>query len=291
MRDVWTYLRQNPQVLVLLLICVVLGFGTFLAVVFGLIAASPGRSTGEPSGSTAAGRVSLADAGTSAASRQALSAAAAAIPAQRRDRARRAAASRGPGRCSGREGVARSRLDERDPSAAAGGVDAEARSWMTRASPMEARLDAARAKGPRAGRRVGARQSRARRATAQRRTGTYVRKGRGGLGRNRKGEGRSESSRQYDTAHAAAPIEDHGSILARTRSAGITCGTSVAPDFSPAQAASIERQLLAAVSQRSDHDRRVLVEVDAELFGSASAPTAHRRRRASSPWASPGARP
>jgi hypothetical protein len=50
MRDVRTFLRRNPQVLVLLIVCLVLGLGTFLAVLFGLIAASPGTNSGEPSG-------------------------------------------------------------------------------------------------------------------------------------------------------------------------------------------------------------------------------------------------
>ena len=51
MRDVVKFFRANPQVFVLLLICVVLGLGTFLAVVFGLIAAGPtANNTGEPSG-------------------------------------------------------------------------------------------------------------------------------------------------------------------------------------------------------------------------------------------------
>jgi hypothetical protein len=51
MRDVANFLRDNPQVLVLLVICLVLGLGTFAAVLFGLITASPGTNTGEPSGS------------------------------------------------------------------------------------------------------------------------------------------------------------------------------------------------------------------------------------------------
>jgi hypothetical protein len=50
MRDVVKFFRANPQVFVLLLICVVLGLGTFLAVLFGLITASPGTNSGEPSG-------------------------------------------------------------------------------------------------------------------------------------------------------------------------------------------------------------------------------------------------
>jgi hypothetical protein len=47
------YFRRNPQVFVLLLVCVVLGLGTFLAVIFGLVAAGNGSTTGEPSGAIA----------------------------------------------------------------------------------------------------------------------------------------------------------------------------------------------------------------------------------------------
>jgi hypothetical protein len=51
MRDVVKFFRANPQVFVLLLVCVVLGLGTFLAVIFGLIAAGPNaNNSGEPSG-------------------------------------------------------------------------------------------------------------------------------------------------------------------------------------------------------------------------------------------------
>ncbi len=50
MRDLKKFLRANPQVLVLLIICLVLGLGTFLAVVFGLISAGGGTPNGEPSG-------------------------------------------------------------------------------------------------------------------------------------------------------------------------------------------------------------------------------------------------
>ncbi len=50
MRDVKKFFRANPQVLVLLIICLVLGLGTFLAVVFGLIGAGSGTTSGEPSG-------------------------------------------------------------------------------------------------------------------------------------------------------------------------------------------------------------------------------------------------
>jgi hypothetical protein len=50
MRDVVKYFRANPQVFVLLIICLVLGLGTFLAVLFGLITSHPGTNSGEPSG-------------------------------------------------------------------------------------------------------------------------------------------------------------------------------------------------------------------------------------------------
>jgi hypothetical protein len=44
------FLRANPQVLVLLVICLVLGIGTFLVVLFGLATAGSDQTTGEPSG-------------------------------------------------------------------------------------------------------------------------------------------------------------------------------------------------------------------------------------------------
>jgi hypothetical protein len=50
MRDVVKFFRANPQVFVLLLICIVLGLGTFLAVLFGLVTAGSGTNSGEPSG-------------------------------------------------------------------------------------------------------------------------------------------------------------------------------------------------------------------------------------------------
>lgn len=50
MHDVVRFLRANPQVLILLVICVVLGLGTFLAVLFGLITTHSSTPTGEPSG-------------------------------------------------------------------------------------------------------------------------------------------------------------------------------------------------------------------------------------------------
>jgi hypothetical protein len=50
MQDVIKFLRANPQVLVLLVVCLVLGIGTFLVVVFGLVTAPSDQTTGEPSG-------------------------------------------------------------------------------------------------------------------------------------------------------------------------------------------------------------------------------------------------
>jgi hypothetical protein len=55
MRDVRRYFRENPQVLVLLLICLILGLGTFLVVLFGIASSGPGHVTGEPSGSLVLG--------------------------------------------------------------------------------------------------------------------------------------------------------------------------------------------------------------------------------------------
>ena len=54
MQEVIKFLRANPQVLVLLVICVVLGIGTFLAVIFGLVTAPTDQTTGEPSGAVLA---------------------------------------------------------------------------------------------------------------------------------------------------------------------------------------------------------------------------------------------
>ncbi len=49
-RRIRAYFRANPQVLILLIICVVLGLGTFLAVMIALITAGSDKTTGEPSG-------------------------------------------------------------------------------------------------------------------------------------------------------------------------------------------------------------------------------------------------
>jgi hypothetical protein len=51
MRDIAKFIRENPQVAVLLLICLVLGVGTFLAVIFGLLSSGHVTNSGEPSGS------------------------------------------------------------------------------------------------------------------------------------------------------------------------------------------------------------------------------------------------
>jgi hypothetical protein len=44
------YFRANPQVFVLFLVCVVLGLGTFIAVVIALVQSGPTTPSGEPSG-------------------------------------------------------------------------------------------------------------------------------------------------------------------------------------------------------------------------------------------------
>lgn len=54
MRDLTRFFRSNPQALVLLIICLVLGLGTFLVVVISLATSSSGGGhlTGDPGGST-----------------------------------------------------------------------------------------------------------------------------------------------------------------------------------------------------------------------------------------------
>ncbi|MFZ0091013.1 MAG: hypothetical protein WAL63_16015 [Solirubrobacteraceae bacterium] len=44
------FFRSNPQAFILLLICVVLGLGTFIAVLVALAQSSNGTPSGEPSG-------------------------------------------------------------------------------------------------------------------------------------------------------------------------------------------------------------------------------------------------
>ena len=50
MQDVKNFFRANPQVLVLVVISLVLGLGTFLAVIFGLLSSGSVTTNGEPSG-------------------------------------------------------------------------------------------------------------------------------------------------------------------------------------------------------------------------------------------------
>ena len=50
MPEVIKFLRANPQALALLVICVVLGLGTFIAVIIALVTAPTDQTTGEPSG-------------------------------------------------------------------------------------------------------------------------------------------------------------------------------------------------------------------------------------------------
>ena len=53
------FFRENPQVLVLLVICVVLGLGTFIAVLIALAGAGHVTPSGEPSGVIAVAGVLL----------------------------------------------------------------------------------------------------------------------------------------------------------------------------------------------------------------------------------------
>jgi hypothetical protein len=50
MRALTSFLRANPQAAVLLAICLVLGLGTFIAVLIALGTAGNGTPSGEPSG-------------------------------------------------------------------------------------------------------------------------------------------------------------------------------------------------------------------------------------------------
>jgi hypothetical protein len=60
MRAAAKYFRANPQVFVLFMICVVLGLGTFIAVLIGLAQTGPTTPNGEPSGAIALGAALLA---------------------------------------------------------------------------------------------------------------------------------------------------------------------------------------------------------------------------------------
>jgi hypothetical protein len=53
------YFRANPQVFVLLVICVVLGLGTFIAVLVALALSGSGQTTGYPSGAIVSLRAAL----------------------------------------------------------------------------------------------------------------------------------------------------------------------------------------------------------------------------------------
>jgi hypothetical protein len=53
------FFRANPQAFVLLIVCLVLGLGTFLAVLFGLVTAPSDQTTGEPSGAILGAQATL----------------------------------------------------------------------------------------------------------------------------------------------------------------------------------------------------------------------------------------
>ena len=59
MHGVIKYFRANPQVFVLLLICIILGLGTFLAVLVALVLSPSDKTTGEPSGAIMGAHVAL----------------------------------------------------------------------------------------------------------------------------------------------------------------------------------------------------------------------------------------
>jgi hypothetical protein len=61
-----SFLRANPQAAILLAICIVLGLGTFIAVLIALGAAGNGTATGEPSGVIGLAGVLLPIPGTAA---------------------------------------------------------------------------------------------------------------------------------------------------------------------------------------------------------------------------------
>jgi hypothetical protein len=50
MSELRRFMRANPQVVALLVVCLVLGIGTFLLVIFGLVASGSDTTNGEPSG-------------------------------------------------------------------------------------------------------------------------------------------------------------------------------------------------------------------------------------------------
>ena len=63
MRAFGRYLRDNPQVLILLVVCLVLGLGTFIIVLIALAGAGGGTPSGEPSGAIGVARLLLGSAG------------------------------------------------------------------------------------------------------------------------------------------------------------------------------------------------------------------------------------
>jgi hypothetical protein len=50
LRQVVKFFRSNPQALALLVICLILGLGTFLAVILGLVSSGSTTTSGDPSG-------------------------------------------------------------------------------------------------------------------------------------------------------------------------------------------------------------------------------------------------
>lgn len=54
MHDVVKFFRTNPQAFALFMVCLILGLGTFLAVIFGLISVGSTTTNGEPSGAALA---------------------------------------------------------------------------------------------------------------------------------------------------------------------------------------------------------------------------------------------
>ena len=59
MHEMVKFFRANPQVLALLLICLILGLGTALVVIFGIVSSGSTTTTGEPEGVIAALRLVL----------------------------------------------------------------------------------------------------------------------------------------------------------------------------------------------------------------------------------------
>ncbi|MFZ0377678.1 MAG: hypothetical protein WCD11_05100 [Solirubrobacteraceae bacterium] len=60
MQGVIKFFRANPQAFVLLVICVVLGLGTFIAVLIALASSPNGQTTGDPEGVILGARAVLA---------------------------------------------------------------------------------------------------------------------------------------------------------------------------------------------------------------------------------------